>query len=528
MKKNKIEEELKKNFADEYTIKMFTNFVMEFQECFGDIMPTEEVLNRININVQYGIKIVEELTNKHLDGKYDKDGIVYLKKKSTQNEKYIKYLLFHELLHALTEVRDKNGKEIMDGFSYINNCYGMGLNEAMTEYLTQIRNEKFEENRKELISGYRTITEQMRRMLNILDKQKILHYYFYEPEKFKDYINSQEMNYDEIELAFRYLSEKDDDVYNIGHGKKINNNNYHISNYSRIIFDNYSKSIGEVNSLEDFENKYKIFQTYVDGNCDCLTTIFITYYNSIGKDINRLLSLGISFDKIRETLNQLNLSLDGIKNMYNISKLFVNDKNQTAINLYNLYKKNPLYYINLFAQNYAYIFDYFREADVCPGNELYDFLRYPLIGSFLKKHSTIDFSDVSYIKVEEPKSKINCYFFYSSDMKLYGYTPDGKEVSFTEDKEQKRIFEFKVNELCICKLIFDKNHNLSFSFEAKNGFNLEDFMKEVKFSSTISYSEKSDIEYWIANNEDIDPKYIETLKKIESRIADRQGKSYID
>ena len=113
-------------------------------------------------------------------------------------------------------------------------------------------------------------------------------------------------------------------------------------------------------------------------------------------------------------------------------------------------------------------------------------------------------------------------------MKLYGYTPDGKEVSFTEDKEQKRIFEFKVNELCICKLIFDKNHNLSFSFEAKNGFNLEDFMKEVKFSSTISYSEKSDIEYWIANNEDIDPKYIETLKKIESRIADRQGKSYID
>ena len=340
MKKNEIEEELKKNFADEYTIKMFTNFVMEFQECFGDIMPTEEVLNRININVQYGIKIVEELTNKHLDGKYDKDGIVYLKKKSTQNEKYIKYLLFHELLHALTEVRDKNGKEIMDGFSYINNCYGMGLNEAMTEYLTQIRNEKFEENRKELISGYRTITEQMRRMLNILDKQKILHYYFYEPEKFKDYINSQEMNYDEIELAFRYLSEKDDDVYNIGHGKKINNNNnYHISNYSRIIFDNYSKSIGEVNSLEDFENKYKIFQTYVDGNCDCLTTIFITYYNSIGKDINRLLSLGISFDKIRETLNQLNLSLDKIKNMYNISKLFVNDKNQTAINLYNLYKK---------------------------------------------------------------------------------------------------------------------------------------------------------------------------------------------
>ena len=39
MEKNKIEEELRKKFDDAYTIKMFTNFVIEFQECFSDIVP---------------------------------------------------------------------------------------------------------------------------------------------------------------------------------------------------------------------------------------------------------------------------------------------------------------------------------------------------------------------------------------------------------------------------------------------------------------------------------------------------------
>ena len=47
MEKKKIEEELRKKFDDEYTVKMFTNFVIEFQECFGDIVPTEEAIARM-------------------------------------------------------------------------------------------------------------------------------------------------------------------------------------------------------------------------------------------------------------------------------------------------------------------------------------------------------------------------------------------------------------------------------------------------------------------------------------------------
>ena len=59
MEKNIIEEELRKKFDDEYTIKMFTNFVMEFQECFKDIIPTENVIERIKSNIFGNIKIVD-------------------------------------------------------------------------------------------------------------------------------------------------------------------------------------------------------------------------------------------------------------------------------------------------------------------------------------------------------------------------------------------------------------------------------------------------------------------------------------
>ena len=85
MDKEQIESRLKQKFNDEYTIKMFTNFVIEFQECFEDIIPTEEVINRINSNVFDNIKIVENFTNENLDGKYGDDGIIYLRKDKVTN-----------------------------------------------------------------------------------------------------------------------------------------------------------------------------------------------------------------------------------------------------------------------------------------------------------------------------------------------------------------------------------------------------------------------------------------------------------
>ena len=526
MEKNQIIESLREKFDDEYTIKMFTNFIQEFEECFGNILSTEEVIKRIKQNILDNIKIKDEFNNKKLDGSYGKDGMVYLKRDALKNEKYIKYLLFHELLHAITVFRDEGETEAMLGFSYLKNSYGMGLNEAMTEYLTQIRNERFENEREDLISDYRVVVEQMRRMINILGFKELTRFYFYEPNKFKEFINSKGMNYEELELAFRNLCAKDREVYNIKNGIKLDNNyNYTVYRFSKMIFDNYSRAIGDVNTLDEFEKKYKIFQTYTDGNSDCISTMLISYYRSIGDDVNRLLSKGIKKDEIKDVLSKLNIRINTLNGLYRVSKLFVQDKNQTAINLYELYIKYPSIYYNVFAQNYAYLYDCFREFDNNPGDEIYDALRYPLMGAFLKNHPEIDFSEVSYYRIEEEKSKMKLFLFYISDNQVYGYTKNGEKIEGTRDEDNNNVFEVRMDENCSCKIIYYQDGKINYAVKSMNGFDLREYMEEVKFEFNHSYSEKSDIEYWISESKEESQSELKTvLNKINNRIANRREK----
>ena len=211
--------------------------------------------------------------------------------------------------------------------------------------------------------------------------------------------------------------------------------------------------------------------------------------------------------------------------MYNVSKLFVQDKNQTATSLYNLYKKNPSFYLNIFAQNYGYIFDYFREMDANPDKSIYDAFRYPIIGVLLKEHPQIDFSEVSYYKIDEDKSKIHCYLFSTSDSKIYGYTADGKRIRQFKDAENNDIFEIKMNEFCTCQFIYSKSGKINYSINSTNGFDLENYMKDVEFISSYTYSEKSDIEWWIDENGKNHPELFTYLKKINDRINTRQGRT---
>ncbi|MBR3613694.1 MAG: hypothetical protein IKL55_00750 [Clostridia bacterium] len=530
MNKFEIEASIKEKYNDEYTIKMFTNFVWEFQECFSDIMSTEEVIDRVKKNVFGNIRFVDEFDNKRLDGRYAEDGYIYLKKSAVENERYVKYLLFHEMLHAVTSVRDENGNEIMLGFSYLKNSLGMGLNEAMTEYLTQIRNEKFEENSADLISGYRTIVEQIRRLALIIGDKELKKSYFYSPEALKELLNNNRINYDEIELAYRNLCGKDDDVYLTGHGKRLNNNeNYKLHRFSEMIFNNYTKVIGEVKSLEDLTIKYKIFQTYVDGGHDCVITMLIAYYKAMGKDVDSLLKKGVSFDEIKKSLQGLNINFNVLANMYSFSKCFVDDKNESAVKLYEFYKRNPNLYISCFSQNCGAILDYFSECDVNPRDDkLYDAWRYPFIGQLLKDHPEIDFADVSYDFIEERNSKINMFVFSSSNGKKYAYTMNAETVTQYIDDAGNENFEVNVNDKCKCKLIFQKNAGMRYSFTATNDFDLKEFMKNVDFRIRHNYSEKEDIEYWIKEGFDEDGSLAQKLKVINKRIEDRRASDFFD
>lgn len=530
MNKTEIEASIREKYNDEYTVKMFTNFALEFQECFSDIMGTEELIERIKKNILGNIVIREEFENKNLDGRYARDGYIQLKKSVTENERYTKYLLFHEMLHAITSVRDENGNEVMMGFSYLENSYGMGLNEAMTEYLTQIRNEKFDSNSKDLISGYRTIVEQIRRLILIIGDKELKQAYFYNPNELKNILSKNNMNYDELELAYRKLSGKDYDINAMASGIKLENNeNYTLHRFSEIIFSNYAKALGEVKSLDDLKRKYKTFQTYFDGKYDCISSMFLTYYQNVGKDIDMLLKQKVPFNDIKETLQGLNLNINNVAAWYNFSKCLIKDKNDSAVKLYEFYNKNPQAYFGIFAQSYGILYDHFSECDSNPGNDgLYNGYRYPMIGWFLKEHQEMDFSEVSFDIMEEKHSKKVMFIFSTADGKKHAYTTDGEKAKRILEEDGSESFEYTINDKCKGKLTYKKDGTLGYSFNSSSDFDLEEFMNHLDFKIQHTYSEKEDIEYWINQGGDKDGFYSKALDRINNRIETRREVDFFD
>lgn len=527
MEKNEIEKILKEKYDDEYTIKMFTNFVLEFQECFSDIINTEEVINRIKKNVLGNIVIADELANKKLDGRYAvEDGHFYLKKSVIKDKSYTKYLIFHEMLHAITAIRDENNKIKMLGFSYIKNSYGKGLNEAMTEYLAQIRNEKVDPNNKQLISGYRTIVEQMRRLMKIIGDKEIKETYFYNPEALKALFEKHNMNYDELELAYWDLCGKDEEVKEIINGRRLKENqNYTIHRSAEAIFQNYSKAIGKVSSLEDFRRKYQYFQEYVDGNHDCIATMWMAYYKSMGKDVDKLLQNKVNFNDIKNELQKLNINLATLTNMYRFSKCFVDDKNESAIRLYSYYRKNPRAYEISFKSNYGAIYDHFMESNIIPNDyELYFGLQYPYIGLFLKDHPEMDYSEVSYDHIKEKNSNINMFIFNLPEGNRYGYTIKCDKIPQYRDEEGNEIFRTNINNKCSCDFIYQKDGGIRYNFNAKNDFDLEKFMQNVSFSMNKHYSEKENLENFIEDGLDKDGSLAEKLNLIKARAENRRNR----
>lgn len=526
MNKADIENSLRKKFDDEYTIKMLTNYVLEFQECFSDIISTEEVVRRLMNNISGNIILMDELPNKNLDGQYSRDGYVKLKTSTTKDEEYCKYLLFHELTHAITSVRDENGNETMLRFSDMRTNMGRGFNEAITEYLSQIRNEKITGN-KNLISGYRTIVEQARRLFKIIGKDKVLQSYFYSPEDFKDLIEKHNMNYEELEEAFQYFIGKDGELWNIGRERKLESNeNYILYEYADKIFRNYSNAIGEVNTLEDFQRKYKIFQTCTEGSFDCILTMYASYYNHMGQDIDRLISNGVSFDKIRPILSKLGINLNNLSIMYNFSKSFGKDKNRAAISMYEWYSKNPQLYNQILAKNYGMVYDFFSETDLIPtDNELYNFLTYPMIGKLLKNHPEIDYDDVSFNEIEDEYLNMKAYIFKTSDGRNFCYLADGRPVYYEKNKENQDIFKFKINVDTTLSFEISENGNINFRFDSSPETDLRSIINRVSFKNFYKYSERENIKYCIEQGYDKNGEYARKLEEIDRRIASRRTKS---
>ena len=512
MKKDEIIKELKKQYSDEFTIKILNKFIEDFQNCFGEYLPTEEVIQRLKERVS-NIVVVDKLINGKLDGRYnDETKTVTLYKDVLKDDQYCSYLIFHELLHAIT-TKDLPDSRRMFGFYDLSVKNGNCFNEAMTEWLTKIRNEKEGINYS---SGYDAISQQISILSQIIGNKKLLNTFLYEPENIRNLLNEYNIDFDEIEQVFRLLIQKESDIRHLGNRQKLNDlNNVKLYEKCERLFDIFSNAIGKVDSLEKFKNKYKILNTYKNENLNLNKLIEVHYYSYMYADLRSVVKSGATQDEINDVLAELGLSFRTIKNYSFINEIFSKNKNETAIELYRLFSQNPNEYYNFAFQNYCYLFNKFSGTDLLPNeNSLYDMEKYPMIGKFLAEHKNYEYDEIA-TKQFATNNGILVYSFKTSDNKLFLYTLPNYPVEIVGDNK------FKIN--------FEKG-NITLNFQDGVSFESHTEEKEPVVIKNVysEYSQLDDIEYCIEDLDGISDeersKYKMKYETIKSKIQDNRNK----
>lgn len=508
MEKYEIIDSLKEKYDDEFTIKVFSNFVKEFDICFGQYISTEEIIKRLKKRIDSNIEIVDEYINGKLDGRYDFNrSKIVLHKNILENEELCKYLAFHELTHVIS-IKEMEDGSIIKGF--IDDKSGIGLDEAMTEYLTQLRNKKLGQKGE---SGYKTIVEQNKHLMQIIGKDKLINCFLYEPEKLEELINNNNMDYKQIKEAFSRFCENDFDVYYLGNKKKIDEmRNYNLYKQAQILLDNFSRGMGDVDTLEKFEKKYSILNDYENEKYNINNIMKFSYYQKMHNDIVRLMHNGVSLQDISPILSKLDISANEFNLNNSFSDKLTGDKNQIAILLYNYYKDKPQDYMNFSVQNYSLLYDIFSETDLLPNeNVLYDFERYPLIGKFLSEYKNYLYDEISTEKINDDK---NCsfYFFTTEDRERYLYTFLDYPVEQIEKDKFRCIMQDE-------EVTFDLSQENKFCYEFK-GKELRTYSSEY-----YNYSQLSDLEYCIDLKETSPERkelYSKRAKKIREQILENR------
>lgn len=190
-----------KKGMDDRSIYLINNFIDEFEEIFGKYLSREEVIQRIeeNLNDFYFIDLDDIEGNRE----YEKVvGRYYLEKKHVQisgdlDEKYIKGVVFHELIHCIT---NKDGKI---GFSY-NNIFGeyvdtSGFNEGFTQLATKKRNKKYNEEGK---NSYPILTEQVENFVKIIGEDNFYNIAFNYPKKITEICIEEGLTSSEVDVQF--------------------------------------------------------------------------------------------------------------------------------------------------------------------------------------------------------------------------------------------------------------------------------------------------------------------------------------
>lgn len=175
---------LDENKFDKRSMELLENFINEFDELFGEFLSREELIKKIqsNLNAVQFEEMEEEY--KHASGYYNHDDKI-IKIVPNLKDEDLKSLFFHEMIHCITAIPEQKrvGFRVETQDSEGEHYYGRGLNEGFAEYLTMTRNKRFRENGNKVKPFCPIMTKIASLIESTIGKEKFLNIAFREPSK---------------------------------------------------------------------------------------------------------------------------------------------------------------------------------------------------------------------------------------------------------------------------------------------------------------------------------------------------------
>lgn len=303
---------LDKEFSED-KLNLLCIAINEFDSLFGKYIPRNKLIELAKSNINE-IEYVESFKNKTWLGVYYKD----LKKialRDNMNKEEQKSVFFHEFIHAILkdkrfakkykiEELEENGAEV-----YL----GIGLDEGFTQYVTEIRNAAFFNDRNHISVTYPILTEQIRNLANLIGQDKFLDIGFNNPEKLKNEIAledglSDEYDYYSLRGAFDVILSEEKNIY-------MYRNNYllkNLFNYNTNKLVQAKSTIIEqlqnillrkpISTIEEFNTIYSEITKY----CDQLDTPkSVNILSQLIPKVDELINEGLTLEEILNNAEEI-------------------------------------------------------------------------------------------------------------------------------------------------------------------------------------------------------------------------------
>lgn len=527
---------------DDYTTNIVSEYLIAVQDCLSEYISLDEAINRLIESdiIQNGMLRVnptELKTPLQSDASFSYNDKCVRVDERISDEMYIIYAIFHELTHALSvQAREDKNKKIVGlddmsiGAIQFNH---LGINEAVTEYLAM---KMCKEKYNYLVnSGYQVAVEQLENILHLIDEKDIMHCYFYESEKFDELIKNNmfaDTNY--FNNIFNILIEKEKTIVQIRRNEMPEDeNNTVLLGIKDELYYWYTKKYLPMDSIEKFEEKLEFVKQFINQH-DSLNFVdeYGTYIDILC-DMQDLEQVGIAKSQIDGLIDKYEIDKEKMQEFseFNFTDSTGNDekeRTEKAIKMYEKYKElGRKKFSNICKTFFMRLYNDFFIDKPNNNRDLYNYMKIPFMGKFLKENPQYDFDELAI-------SKLN-----------YGKFIDGKPIwrdwlyiVTTQDKKIHIVFEefddgtsFNSKEVQTNEFMLSyKQESMRIKFE--NGKIILQDLKNpnATFQGNMEYSKISNYEqmrkladsYGASGNKEKQVKCRTILADMEKRVSNRR------